>query len=169
MFYFANKQTLLAEALRHQYEIHEQAWKSAVERAGEDPIARIIAMVRADFDPAVCNQDSLVIWHAFWGEASARPAFAQISEQYDTARAAVMRKACTAAMAESGQAEAAADIALGVDALTDGLWLRLYLSSDAMDPAEALSITARFLAAAFPEHGSRILSELGGGQKGESP
>jgi AcrR family transcriptional regulator len=161
VFYFENKQTLLAEALRYQYEIHEQAWKSAVERAGDDPISRILAMVRADFDPAVCNPDSLVVWHAFWGEASARPVFGQISEQFDNTRAAAMLEACSAAMARSGRSDGAAEIALGIDALTDGLWLRLYLSSDAMDRNEVLSIAARFLAAAFPERSEEILSGLG--------
>lgn len=160
VFYFANKQTLLAEALRYQYEIHEQTWKSAIERAGDDPVERILAMVRADFDPAVCNPESLVIWHAFWGEASARPVFAQISGQFDTLRAAAMRDACAGAMARSGRTDGAAEIALGIDALTDGLWLRLYLSSEAMDRGEALSITARFLAAAFPECAEQILSGL---------
>lgn len=163
VFYFENKQALLAEALRYQYEIHEQTWKTALEQAGDDPVARILAMVRADFDPAVCNPETLVVWHAFWGEASARPVFAEISERFDAARASAMQQACADLMAVSGRSDGAREIGSGIDALTDGLWLRLYLSSEAMDRSEALGIAARFLAAAFPERAEEILSGLGAG------
>jgi len=162
VFYFQNKQSLLAEALRHQYEIHESAWKSELAEAGDDPVARITALVRADFAAAVCNPDSLVIWHAFWGEASARPVFAQISEKFDTERAAAMRDACADLLASHDRSGSASEIGAGIDALTDGLWLRLYLSSDAMDRDEALRIAAHFLGAAFPEHAGAFLTGLCG-------
>jgi AcrR family transcriptional regulator len=164
VFYFRNKQTLLAEVLRHQYEIYQAHWRAAREAAGPDPLAQLIAMVRADFDPAVCNADSLVIWHAFWGEANARPLYAEISERFDSERVAAMRETCAALLAALGRSnEDAAALATGIDALTDGLWLRIYLATDAMDAAEALWIAARFLAAAFPEHAATLTAGLGGG------
>ncbi|NIO14107.1 MAG: hypothetical protein GTN86_06940, partial [Xanthomonadales bacterium] len=43
-------------------------------------------------------------------------------------------------------------VAAGVDSLTDGLWLRIYLTPEDMSPGLALEITARHLAAEFPEH-----------------
>ena len=56
-----------------------------------DPVSRIVAMVRADFEPAICNRRTLTLWHAFWGEANARPLFAAIAEAYDRERAAALR------------------------------------------------------------------------------
>lgn len=51
-----------------------------------------------------------------------------------------------------GRPTAEADsMAVAIDALTDGLWLRLYLSSGTMESAEALQVTARILAATIPE------------------
>lgn len=168
VFYFKNKQALLAEVLRRQYATYRDHWQAAREAAGAEPLAQVIAMVRADFDPAVCNPEALMVWHAFWGEASARPLYAEISERFDAERAAAMHEACAALLARSGRdTGAAGEIGSGIDALTDGLWLRLYLSTEAMDTGKARRITARFLAAAFPEHAAAFAEGLGAGQAGD--
>ncbi len=164
VFYFKNKQTLLGEVLRHHYETHQETWRRALADAGDKPVDRVIALIRADFDPRVFDAESLVIWYAFWGEASARPLYARISEKYDAARFAAMRGATAGLLAGIGRpaAEAAA-LATGIDALTDGLWLRAYLSAGALDRQGALEITARFLAAAIPEHAEDFMTGLCGG------
>ena len=81
VFYFKTKQALLAEALRWHYEEYRAVWRAALDAAPDDPVQRILALVRADFDPAICNRRTLTLWHAFWGEATARPLFAAISEE----------------------------------------------------------------------------------------
>lgn len=169
-FYFQNKQTLLGEVLRHQYEIYQETWQRGLADAGGKPIDRVIALIRADFAPRIFDTESLVIWHAFWGEASARPLYAQISGKYDAARFAALCDACTDLLAGIGRPTAgAAALATGIDALTDGLWLRAYLSAETVGRAEtvdrngALAITAQFLAAAIPEHAEDFTAHLCGG------
>jgi len=164
VFYFKNKQTLLGEVLRHQYEIYQEHWQRVCDAAAPDPLAQLIAMVRADFDPVICDADSLVVWHAFWGEANARPHYAEISEKFDARRLAAMQDICAALLAASGRStEEAAELGIGIDALTDGLWLRIYLSTEAMDTAQALRIAAQFLSAVFPEHAEDFAAGLCGG------
>ena len=97
VFYFKTKQALLAEALRWHYEEYRAVWRAALDAAPDDPVQRILALVRADFDPAICNRRTLTLWHAFWGEATARPLFAAISEGFDRERAAALREQCEAA------------------------------------------------------------------------
>lgn len=161
VFYFHSKERLFAEVLAHQYELHQAAWKAALAEAGDDPAEQLMALVSADFDPAVCNSDSLVIWHAFWGEASARPLYAEISDRFDTERANAMRDVCARLLALSGRpTEEAEQIGTAIDALTDGLWLRIYLSSGALKPAEALDLTVKFAATAFPEVAVRLNASL---------
>lgn len=161
VFYFKNKQTLLGEVLRYQYEIYQDHWQSKRDAAGPEPLDQLIAMVKADFDPLICDAESLVVWHAFWGEASARPLYAEISEKFDAERVAAMRETCAALLAASGRSAAEAhDLGTGIDALTDGLWLRIYLSTEVLDTSQALQITARFLAAAFPEHRDALIARL---------
>jgi transcriptional repressor BetI len=151
VFYYRTKQALLAEALRHHYGIYQDNWKQALAAVGADPAARIWALVRADFEPAVCNPDALAVWHAFWGEASARPLYARIAEAVDEERASVMRAACSALQATTGSPIAdAEELASGIESLTDGLWLRMYLAPETLDAAAALRIVAAYLTALFP-------------------
>lgn len=169
VFYFKNKQALLGEALRHQYEVYQAHWQHARASAGDDPLAQLMAMVRADFDPDVCNEQALSVWHAFWGEASARPLYATISEGFDAERLAAMREVCEALLTASERPlHQAGEIASGIDALTDGLWLRLHISTESMDIPLALRITARFMAAAFPEHAAAIDAGLPGNEAGDA-
>jgi len=161
VFYFKNKQTLLAETLRWHYEDYCAVWQAARDAAPLDPVSRIVAMVRADFEPAICNRRTLTLWHAFWGEANARPLFAAISEAYDRERAAALRKECEeAACLLDGDVWSPGDLALAIESLTDGLWLRMHLEPDAMSNGAALRVTSHFLAGAFPSRRREILDAL---------
>src|SRR5438045_2087540 len=55
-FYFRSKDELLVETLRHLSAEYEAFWTAAVERAGPDPAAKLLAMVDADFDPAITSR-----------------------------------------------------------------------------------------------------------------
>ena len=167
VFYFKTKQALLAEALRWHYEEYRAVWRAALDAAPDDPVARILALVRADFDPAICNRRTLTLWHAFWGEATARPLFATISEEFDRERATALRELCEAA---ADLLDAAvwtpAELALAIDSLTDGLWLRMHLDPDAMDNDAALRHHR-------PRHRRRVpvapRRDPGGGRLGGGP
>jgi AcrR family transcriptional regulator len=163
VFYFKNKQTLLAEVLRHHYEEYQKHWRKARKAAGEDPLDQLLAVVRADFDPEVCNADSLIVWHAFWGEASARPLYSEIEQKHDTERMGAVREIVATLLTATGRPDEDADvIGTAIESLTDGLWLRIYLSTEDMNAAMALRITARFIGAIFPEHAARITAGLRG-------
>ncbi len=159
VFYFKSKQALLAEALRWHYEEYRNVWRAALAAAPPDAVRRILALVRADFDPAICNRRKLTLWHAFWGEATARPLFATISESFDRERGAVLREACEAASdLLDPTVWTPADLAVAIDSLTDGLWLRMHLDPEGMDRSVALQVTLQVLAAAFPTRNADIMS-----------
>ncbi|SPH17262.1 HTH-type transcriptional regulator BetI [Defluviimonas aquaemixtae] len=162
VFYFRNKQSLLGAALRRQYETYQVHWQTAVAEAGPDPAAQIVALIRSDFSPAICNAESLIIWHAFWGEANARPIYGEISGSFEAERALAMRSACTALLQAEGRSVTAADdIAVGIDAMTDGLWLAMYLSDQAPDLDRPMRLAATYLSAAFPAHTDHFRTGLG--------
>lgn len=161
VFYFKTKQALLAEALRWHYEEYRAVWRAALDAAPADPVERILALVRADFDPAICNRRTLTLWHAFWGEATARPLFASISESFDRERSTALREQCEAASRLLDPAVwGPLDLALALDSLTDGLWLRMHLDPATMDNLSALRITLRAVAAAFPSRHAEILASV---------
>lgn len=162
VFYFQNKQTLLAAALRRQYEVYQDHWQKAVAAAGPDPADQIAAMVRADFSAEVCNVETLIVWHAFWGEANARPLYGEIAESFEAERGLAMRNACAALLqAEGRPVGAAEDIAAGIDAMTDGLWLAMYLSNKVPDFGQPMRLAAQYLTAAFPDHAEVLRDRLG--------
>jgi len=152
VFYFQTKEGLLAAALKHHYEQYEDNWRAARDAAPDTPADRLAALVYGDFEPRVCSPEAQILWHAFWGEASARPLFNQIADQFDTNRSDALEAETAALLAELGRdtGEARA-LGSGIEALTDGLWLQIYLSSGITDAAEARAITRRFLVALFPE------------------
>ncbi len=161
VFYFNTKQDLLNEVLRHLYALYDAAWQKALVEAGPNPLDRLLALVRTDFDPDICSPDALIVWHAFWGEAAARPLYAGITEASDTLRYEALREACAEILAEQGRsAEEAALLATAIDSLTDGLWLRLYLSPDPSSRREALEVSASVLAASLPDQAEAIRSSL---------
>lgn len=152
VFYFGTKQTLLVEALKALYGEYKELVDAELAKAGDDPVLRIAALVRADFDARVCNSKALAVWHAFWGEANARPLYAQAAAEGDEERQREMEDACARLLEANGRdpAEAAA-VSTIIDALIDGLWLQIYLSPDPVDLAEMQGIVVRALAAHFPE------------------
>lgn len=167
VFYFQNKQSLLGAALRHQYEIYQENWQKAVSAAGPDPADQITALVKSDFTPESCTEETLIIWHAFWGESKARPLYGEISKTFEQERAQAMCNACAALLqAEGRPVTGASDIAAGIDAMTDGLWLGMYLSGDPVDLKQPMRLAAMYLSAAFPTHADQFRKGFGVTPKG---
>lgn len=152
VFYFKTKEALLAAALESHYQRYEANWRAALQASSGSAAERLAALVRSEFQPQVCSREAQIVWHAFWGEASARPLFNEIAHRYDAERADALSLATAALLADLGRdtAEARA-LAAGIEGLTDGLWLQIYLSNGVTEADEALAISARFLAALFPE------------------
>jgi len=161
VFYFKTKKVLLAEALRAHYTKYRENWQQAFEKADNDPVLRIAALIKSDFHKSVCNQNALAIWHAFWGEAKSRPLYADITEEMDAPRLIAMRECCETLLTEAGDtARDATLLAEGIEATTNGLWLWLYLSPDSMTGNRAMQIVAQHLVAAFPQKRVEFLDQL---------
>src|SRR5688572_25056886 len=74
-FHFTSKERLLEETLRYLSEEYRANWTAALEGAPDRPAAQLDAMIRADFNPAICTPGRLSAWCAFWGEAQSRPMY----------------------------------------------------------------------------------------------
>jgi TetR/AcrR family transcriptional repressor of bet genes len=144
VFYFKSKTGLLVEALREQYQRYEDNWKARLAKAGQDPLDQLMAIIRADFSPIVCNPESLSIWFAFWGEQKFTPQYAEVSTEYDATRAQAIRGICEALFAGQPGKDAAM-IAEWIDTLTDGFWQRLHLFPDSISREEAVRATVELV------------------------
>lgn len=163
VFYFQNKQTLLAETLKYHYEEYNKVWHSALAGAPEDPVERILALVCADLDERICNSRHLALWNSFWGEAKARPTFAEICEIYDSEHTGVLLALCKEAEALIADPSwSAEDLAEALDTITDGMWIRMHVTPDAMDKAAGRRLIGRFLATLLPSRRTQIMDRLAG-------
>lgn len=160
VFYFESKERLLAAAFRHHYEIYRENWHRAHQAAGADPVDRLCAVVRADFDPVVFNPQATAVWHAFWGQATAKPLYAEISEEYDGERLRALEAIAAELTAMRPGRIGATSLAVIIDAVTDGLWLRNYLAPGWPDPAEAIGHAAEAIGALFPGASERIVAGI---------
>ena len=150
VFYFKSKGGLLTEALRDLYASYQANWEAALEQAGDDPHDRLIALIRCDFDPGICNPEALSIWYAFWGEQKFTPDYAVISGQFDAARLAAMRDACAALMPGVSEAEVNR-AASWIDTFSDGFWQRLHVAPGDYTAARCLNETLDLAERLVPE------------------
>lgn len=123
--------------------------EAAVSEAGPDPRARLAAYVTASFRPPIAAPRLLATWLAFWALVRTDPRIAAIhGETYAAFRARLAGLLIECGIAPS----AAANHAIALTALIDGLWLELTLDADALD-AERASVLA--------EHWLNLLLETG--------
>ena len=156
VFYFKTKEALLTETLRYLHQEYKDLWLSALEKCGDDPLERIMSLVSSDFAPAICGRKKLAIWFAFWGAAKARPMYAKISSEFDTVRIAAMHELCQALKEEMPPAYNAQLVAVTIDALSDGCWLRMHLFPREFDRHQGQLLMFNFLLESFPHRKTQI-------------
>ena len=162
VFYFKNKQALLAETLRYHYEEYSKVWQSAVATAPDDPVEKILALVGADLDERICNRRHLALWNSFWGEAKARPAFAEICDAYDSKHNEVLLALCKEAEGLIADPSWKPEhIAEALDTMTDGMWIRMHVTPDTMDKKAGRALVGRFLATLMPSQRQLIEKRMG--------
>ena len=161
VFYFKSKENLLVETLRHHYSQYQTLWQGALAAASDDPVERLMALVFTEIDPRICNRRNLALWSSFWGEATARPRFAELCDSFDRRRHKAMMEVCAqAAPLMVGGAWNPDAVADTLDTLTDGMWTRMHISPDAMNNQAAGQILARLLTTIFPGRAAQIMARV---------
>lgn len=155
VFYFKSKAGLLTETLRDQYQRYEDNWKKALAGAGDDPLEQIIAMIKADFAPEVCNSDSLTLWFAFWGEEKFTPQYAAISSAFDLTYRDAMRSICAELTAQEPDFDGD-DISDWIENVSDGYWQKLHLQPEITNSDLATAAIFRLLSQLMPQYAGRI-------------
>lgn len=151
-FHFESKDKLLVATLQHMAGEYEAHWRGALEKAGADPAARLAALVAADFDRAVCTRRKLAAWFAFWGETRSRPTYQALCGARDEVYEAVVVELCAALVEAGGYPLDPRRAALALDAMLEGLWLRLTMRGDDITRESAHEAAKVMLAALFPKH-----------------
>ena len=158
-FHFESKEKLLVATLQFMSEEYAAHWRAALDKAGEDPARQLWALCAADFDRAVCNRRKLAAWCAFWGEAKSRPTYQALCGSRDQTYQNVLVDICTRLRDQGSYTIEPRATALAINAMLEGLWLRLMMSTEEVSRETAFAAAAEMLSATFPKHFAR---EAGG-------
>lgn len=160
IFHFKTKNRLLEETLRFSSWEYTKNWQAAAADAAPDRLAMLVALVVTDFLPAVCNTKTLALWHAFLGEADARPMYRTICEADDAERIKAMLEFCGELLAQNPNPQWTPELAaLSIDSLSDGLWQNFHMSGGAMDQGKCLEVVLHFLGVIFPDLSKQIIRQ----------
>lgn len=151
--HFQSKERLFTDSLRHLADEYRTNWENTLGKAGDDPAARLAALVKMDFSRKVCERNKLAVWFAFWGEALSRPTYAKICAQrdieYEKARSVVCQE-----LIRQGEYKNLdpGRVSLTLGSMTEGLWLNMLIVPNKVSPKRARSAILAYLASIFPKH-----------------
>ena len=77
-FYFRTKEALLLATLEHLDLEFENRRLEVLDRAGDDPVRQLEAIIDVNLDPALCDAERVAVWVAFWGESQARESYQRV-------------------------------------------------------------------------------------------
>lgn len=140
--YFAGVSEAIAETYRWTGRRIVIALSAAVERAGTDPRARVLAYLTANFRPPIASPELLASYVAFWSLSRTDTQVAAVrSEVYGEFRRE-LEKLLVAWQPDITDPRLAA---IGLTALIDGLWLELSQGKAPFSPEEAEALVESWL------------------------
>lgn len=151
-FHFDSKEQLLVDTLESLTLEYLESWKRALDRAGADPGAQLLAIVRNDFHPAICNRRKIAVWFAFRGEVKSRPTYLEVCSRADREFENAVTGIVGALIKDGGYDLDARAIATGLMSMTEGQWLDCIMYPQSFRREDGLATLMTFLAALFPRH-----------------
>lgn len=151
-FHFQSKEKLLSETLSYMSDEYRENWTAALDAAAPDPAARLDALIRADFNPAICTPTRLAAWFAFWGEAQSRPLYQAQCGANDETYLRQIEAICAELIRSGGYSIDAPRAARVLRVVIEGLWLDMIAMTAPYARAEALATVHCAAAAFFPRH-----------------
>jgi TetR/AcrR family transcriptional repressor of bet genes len=151
-FYFKSKDQLLMATLEQIAEEYSAFWQAAMSKGKVAPAAGLEAMIEADFHASVCNPEKISIWYAFWAEAGNNPAYQGLVQRLETDYTVQTIELCNRIITEGGYGIDARTVAVGLNAMIDGLWFDCLMEPKAFNRNDAKRVCRSYLAAVFPAH-----------------
>jgi TetR/AcrR family transcriptional repressor of bet genes len=151
-FYFKSKDQLLLATLEQIVDEYSAFWQAALGKGKIAPAAGLEAMIDADFHPSVCNPEKISIWYAFWAEAGNNPAYQGLVQRLETDYIQQTVELCARIITEGGYGIDARTVAVGLNAMIDGLWFDCLMEPKTFNRNDAKRVCRSYLAAVFPSH-----------------
>ena len=151
--HFKSKDNLLAETLRYLADEYKAQFTRAYEKSGPGPAEKLLALIKLDLRPSICDRRKVAVWFAFWGEVQSRPTYQKICDERDQYYDDTIER-LAAEIIEDGDYEAVAaeSVAIVLNSMTNGLWLSYLISPGTFDRQKALDALLSYLSSVFPKH-----------------
>ena len=151
-FHFESKEQLLLATLQMLMDEYRSSWKAAVAEAGPDPAAHLLALVRNDFRPEICNRTTAAVWVAIRGETKARPTYLEVCTRADNEYDEKIHS-LLAGLVRDGAADVDPRlVAAGVQSMVEGFWIDCLMYPTTFSRETALAAVMQYLAVALPRH-----------------
>jgi TetR/AcrR family transcriptional repressor of bet genes len=144
--YFDGKDDLLFATMQHMLrELRVETIARLKQAAG--PRQRLTAIVEANFAASQYSPDVMTAWLALYGSARQSANLTRILRLYDARLKSNLRHALKQLATE----ETAAEMAIGVSALIDGVWLRAALLGDTYNRETAIHLVQSYIDCQLPQ------------------
>jgi TetR/AcrR family transcriptional repressor of bet genes len=152
LFHFQSKDNLLAEVLDFLADEYQSNWQEALATTEDAPEAQIIAMLKADFAPAICTPARLAAWCAYWGESQSRPLYQSRCGANDALHDATLVGICSQMNVLHGYDHSPNRAARLLRIMTEGVWLDLMSLEGSYSVEEAIETVMLGARALYPRH-----------------
>jgi AcrR family transcriptional regulator len=150
--HFHRKDKLLHEVLKHLADAYRASWQAALVGVGDDPAARLLALVEHDVKREGHDDRALIAWLAFRQEAITNPHYRPLCDTREAAFFGTVKSLC-AALVKQGRYPIKPEVAaLGITFLLEGLWLDWALDPERYRVKTGRAVCLAHLAAIFPKH-----------------
>lgn len=143
--YFGGKDDLLEATMRTLLRAIAESSQQMMRGAGSAR-QRALAVIRSNFADDQFTPQAVTAWLAFWAQVPHSPRLARLQK----ANEARLRSNLVYAMKQCLPDAAAREVAEGLSALIDGLWLRCAMTKEGLAPEDARAITIGFLDRSLP-------------------
>jgi TetR/AcrR family transcriptional repressor of bet genes len=146
--YFKNKDELIEATARHFSVEYYRKLQVFLDRAGDDPAARLNALIDADFSTDILNIETVVLWNALRSLAHTNQRIRQHTTTRDESLVDIYREIYDAILgSDDKDPSRSSDLANGTIALLEGMWSDYYLYPESFDRANARRIVWRMISA----------------------
>jgi AcrR family transcriptional regulator len=141
-YHFGTKSELVAAAYEFHSQLLGEATAEVLDRAGDDPSARLSAFFRIGFDPRFLNEEYITARFLFWGLARTDEHVGRIHADINTRYRRDLGELVEGAVGPTPDRDA---LIFSLSALLDGLWLEWMLDARGFDPDGVVSACWRVI------------------------
>lgn len=149
--HFKSKEILLKEALNYMFAEYNNTIDIAVEKAGQNPVDQIKAIINTDFDPKILNKKNMGVWFAFRAQIRSMPEHLEMVDTRDKSLTDHLIRIFKALNLASGSKIPVKSVVRGFMVMLEGYWLDFHLHPRNYDREEAKNTCLIFLSGLFPK------------------